>query len=41
VNVPDTSEAGQLYAASRSGSPAIRKRILNHPEPFFKEQRQA
>jgi ParB family chromosome partitioning protein len=37
----DTREAGQLYAAWRKGSPAIRKRILGDPELFFKTQRQA
>ena len=37
----DTREAGQLYAAWRQGSPAIRKRILDAPELFFKTQRQA
>jgi len=37
----DTREAGQLYAAWRKGSPAIRKRILDAPELFFKVQRQA
>jgi ParB family chromosome partitioning protein len=37
----DTREAGQLYAAWRKGSPAIRKRILDAPELFFKTQRQA
>jgi ParB family chromosome partitioning protein len=37
----DTREAGQLYAAWRKGSPAIRKRILDEPELFFKAQRQA
>jgi ParB family chromosome partitioning protein len=37
----DTREAGQLYAAWRRGSPAIRKRILDDPELFFKTQRQA
>src|SRR3984957_2133634 len=37
----DTREAGQLYAAWRRGSPAIRKRILDDPELFFKAQRQA
>jgi ParB family chromosome partitioning protein len=37
----DTREAGQLYAAWRQGSPAIRKRILAAPELFFKAQRQA
>lgn len=36
----DTREAGQLYAAWRQGSPAIRKRILDAPELFFKTQRQ-
>src|SRR5258708_11098491 len=36
----DTREAGQLYAAWRKGSPAIRKRILDDPELFFKAQRQ-
>jgi ParB family chromosome partitioning protein len=37
----DTRQAGQLYAAWRQGSPAIRKRILDDPELFFKTQRQA
>src|SRR5271163_1267507 len=37
----DAREAGQLYAAWRKGSPAIRKRILDDPELFFKAQRQA
>jgi hypothetical protein len=37
----DTREAGQLYAAWRKGSPAIRQRILDDPELFFKAQRQA
>lgn len=37
----DTREAGQLYGAWRGGSPAIRKRILDDPELFFKAQRQA
>jgi ParB family chromosome partitioning protein len=37
----DTREAGQLYGAWRRGSPAIRKRILDDPELFFKAQRQA
>ena len=37
----DTREAGQLYAAWRKGSPAIRKRILDDPKLFFKTQRQA
>jgi hypothetical protein len=36
----DTRQAGQLYAAWRDGSPAIRKRILDEPELFFKAQRQ-
>jgi ParB family transcriptional regulator, chromosome partitioning protein len=36
----DRREAGQLYAAWRKGSPAIRKRILDDPELFFKTQRQ-
>ncbi len=37
----DTREAGQLYAAWSKGSPAVRKRILDDPELFFKTQRQA
>jgi len=37
----DTRTASQLYAAWRQGSPAIRKRILEEPELFFKTQRQA
>jgi ParB family chromosome partitioning protein len=37
----DSREAGQLYGAWRRGSPAIRKRILDDPELFFKAQRQA
>ncbi len=37
----DTREAGQLYGAWRKGSPAIRRRILEDPELFFKTQRQA
>ena len=37
----DTREAGQLYAAWRQGSAAIRKRLLDAPELFFKTQRQA
>jgi ParB family transcriptional regulator, chromosome partitioning protein len=37
----DTREAGQLYTAWRKGSPAIRKRILDAPELFFKTQRQS
>jgi ParB family chromosome partitioning protein len=36
----ETREAGQLYAAWRQGSAAIRKRILDAPELFFKTQRQ-
>jgi ParB family transcriptional regulator, chromosome partitioning protein len=36
----DTREAGQLYAAWRRGSIAIRKRILDDPALFFKAQRQ-
>jgi hypothetical protein len=37
----DTRQAGQLYGAWRKGSPAIRKRILDDPDLFFKTQRQA
>src|ERR1051326_2049916 len=37
----DSRQAGQLYAAWRKGSAAIRKRILDAPELFFKTQRQA
>jgi ParB family transcriptional regulator, chromosome partitioning protein len=37
----DTREAGQLYGAWRKGSPAVRKRILDDPNLFFKTQRQA
>jgi len=37
----DTRQAGLLYAAWRQGSPAIRKRILEEPELFFKTQRPA
>jgi len=37
----DTREAGQLYAAWRRGSAAIRQRILEDPALFFKTQRQA
>jgi ParB/RepB/Spo0J family partition protein len=37
----DTREAGQLYSAWRKGSPAMRKRILDAPDLFFKAQRQA
>src|SRR5690242_14289995 len=36
----DTREAGQLYAAWRRGSAAIRKRVLDDPALFFKTQRQ-
>jgi len=36
----DTRQAGQLYAAWRQGTPAIRKRILDSPDLFFKTQRQ-
>jgi ParB family transcriptional regulator, chromosome partitioning protein len=36
----ETREAGQLYAAWRRGSGAIRKRILDDPALFFKTQRQ-
>jgi ParB family transcriptional regulator, chromosome partitioning protein len=36
----NTREAGQLYAAWRQGSAAIRKRILDDPTLFFKAQRQ-
>jgi hypothetical protein len=34
-----TRQAGQLYAAWREGSPAVRKRILERPELFLKAQR--
>jgi len=37
----DTREAGQMYTAWRKSSPAMRKRILDAPELFFKAQRQA
>src|SRR5215472_14643958 len=37
----DTREAGQLYAAWRKASPAIRQRILDAPDLFFKTQRPA
>jgi ParB family chromosome partitioning protein len=37
----ETREAGQLYAAWRRASPAIRQRILEAPDLFFKTQRQA
>ena len=36
----DTRQAGQLYAARREGSPAMRQRILDQPELFLKAQRQ-
>jgi ParB family transcriptional regulator, chromosome partitioning protein len=36
----DTRQAGQLYAAWRQASSAIRKRILDEPELFFRMQRQ-
>lgn len=36
----DTRQAGQLYAAWRQGSAAVRKRILDDPALFFKAQRQ-
>src|SRR5262249_38939073 len=36
----ESREAGQLYAAWRRGSAAIRKRILADPWLFFKTQRQ-
>jgi ParB family transcriptional regulator, chromosome partitioning protein len=36
-----TREAGQLYAAWRDGSRAVRERLLASPELFFKTQRQA
>jgi len=35
----DTREAGQLYAAWRRGSAAVRQRILDDPALFFKTQR--
>ncbi len=37
----ETREAGELYTAWRKSSPALRKRILDAPELFFKTQRQA
>ena len=37
----DTREAGQLYAAWRRGSAAIRQRIMDDPALFFKTQRHA
>lgn len=36
----ESRPAGQLYAAWRNGSAAIRQRILDAPELFFKTQRQ-
>jgi ParB/RepB/Spo0J family partition protein len=36
----ETREAGQLYIAWRKASPAIRQRILDAPDLFFKTQRQ-
>jgi ParB family chromosome partitioning protein len=36
----EVREAGQLYAAWRKGSRAVRKRLLEEPELFFKTQRQ-
>jgi ParB family transcriptional regulator, chromosome partitioning protein len=36
----DTRQAGQLYAAWRRGSAAMRQRILDDPTLFFKAQRQ-
>jgi ParB family transcriptional regulator, chromosome partitioning protein len=36
----EVREAGQLYAAWRKGSCAVRKRLLEEPELFFKTQRQ-
>jgi hypothetical protein len=38
---PNTRQAGQLYTAWRSGTPAIRKRLLDDPALFFKTQRPA
>lgn len=35
-----TREAGQLYAAWREGSPAVRKRLLDHPELLLKSRRE-
>jgi ParB/RepB/Spo0J family partition protein len=35
----ESRQAGQLYAAWRNGSAAIRKRILDAPDLFFKTQR--
>lgn len=36
----ESRQAGQLYTAWRNGSSAIRKRILDAPDLFFKTQRQ-
>jgi ParB family transcriptional regulator, chromosome partitioning protein len=36
----DVREAGRLYAAWRKGSRAVRQRLLEEPELFFKTQRQ-
>jgi ParB family chromosome partitioning protein len=36
----EVHEAGQLYAAWRKGSRAVRQRLLEEPELFFKTQRQ-
>jgi ParB family chromosome partitioning protein len=36
----DTQQAGQLYAAWRKGTRAVRERILTEPELFLKTQRQ-
>ena len=37
----DARQAGQLYSAWREGWPLTRKRILEHPELFFRTQREA
>jgi len=37
----ESRQAGQLYAVWRNGSAAVRKRILDAPDLFFKTQRQA
>jgi hypothetical protein len=36
----DTRQAGQLYAAWRDGTRAVRERIFTEPELFLKTQRQ-
>jgi hypothetical protein len=36
----DTRQAGELYAAWRDGCATTRKRILEHPELFFKARRE-